>query len=747
MKNNISTKYNPNQDKLVYATDEPDVPYLWQEYNRSTQNGGNVANIMENDDIRLSRWAGQTSDGKKHSTSRMEGDGAFPFEGASDVRCRLVDRTINEIVALLMTTFDRCKVKVKGTEYNDYDFAGSANVLMDWITQSKIRQELRSEAELLSQYTQQYGWSGLHIIWDKEYAYRNQVVRMDEIVQLSQQAMQQGGGNSLAELANAIMNPEQEDFAVDLITQYLAGVSTKDAKKAVKKLREEGKVEIPEAYVSKNCPSVIALKPFDEISFPPETIDIQDARVIFRRVFMTEMEIRSMAASEGWSDEFVNQAVSVAGLRTNFHDPNILPAATLINYQINRNMHLIEVVYAYSRLIDKDGIQGIYCTIFCPRAGSEIYASHKLLGYAHNKYPFVIYRRERLRRPIQESRGVPEIAMTDQEEMKAQHDSIRDRTAFTTMPPILVKKRLGGINKISPGVHLPVTTPDDYKFMAPPQSETQTAFNLINIVEQNHCAYFGLYHPNILPARTQTTQQFVVNGWLDVWSEAFQMIFSLCLQYLDPAEIESITNKPIPQNMSSISNQYDFQIKYDVREIDTDFVMQKLQAIMQFVMPLDSAGVIDKSKLVRAAIEAIDPDKAKDLIVEQSSASQLLYKNIQSDIGLMMLGNEASYVENDPTAQTKLQYIQDIIGKNPKAQQQMKTDQHFRAMLDNYVKNLQMSVSQEQNKQIGRTGVTPVGQQAATQMQEQLSQAEEMQKQQEQEMGGSEGMDMSQQMM
>ena len=43
MKNNISTKYNPNQDKLVYATDEPDIPYLWQEYNRSTQNGGNVA--------------------------------------------------------------------------------------------------------------------------------------------------------------------------------------------------------------------------------------------------------------------------------------------------------------------------------------------------------------------------------------------------------------------------------------------------------------------------------------------------------------------------------------------------------------------------------------------------------------------------------------------------------------------------------------------------------------------------------
>jgi hypothetical protein len=730
-KNNISTKYNPNQDKLVYASETPDIPYLWQEYNRSTQNGGNVANIMENDDIRLSRWAGQTADGKKHSESRLEGDAAFPFEGASDVRCRLVDRTINDIVAMLMTTFDRCKVKVKGTEFNDYDFAGSANILMDWLTQSKLRNELRSEAELLAQYTQQYGWSGLHIIWEQESALRYQTIRMDEINALCQKAQQGGSTSSLKDLATAIMAPEQEQYAVDLITQYLADVDENDVKKAVRDLRETGKAEIPETYVSKNMPTVVSLKPFDEISFPPETINIQDARVIFRRVFMTEMEIRSQAAQYGWSEDFVNQAVSVAGLRTNFHDPNILPAATLINYQINRNMHLIEVVYAYSRLIKEDGTQGIYCTIFCPRAGSEIYASHELLGYAHNKYPFVIYRRERLRRPIQESRGVPEVAMTDQYEIKAQHDSIRDRTAFTTMPPVLVKKRYGGINKIAPGIHLPITSPDDYKFMTPPQSETATAFNLINIVEQNHAAYFGIYHPNIPPQRTQVTQQYIVNNWLDVWSEAFNMLFSLCLQYLDPAEIESITNKPIPQNMSAISNQYDFQIKYDVREIDTDFVMEKLKAIMQFVMPLDSAGVIDKSKLVRAAIEAIDPDKAKDLIVEQASASQMLYKDIQSDIGLMMLGNEANYVENDPSAQTKLQYLQDIMGKNPKAQQQMKSDQHFRALLDNYVKNLQMSVSQQQNKQIGRTGVTPVGQQAASAMQGQIQQAEQIQKEQE----------------
>jgi hypothetical protein len=726
--------YKNNEDELVFASDTPNIPYLYSEYQRSTQNGGNTANIAENDDIRLARWAGQTDDGKKHSENRMNGDGAFPFEGASDVRCRLVDRTINDLVSMMVTTFDRCQIKVKGTEFSDSENSATANVLMSWLLESRIRSEVRKEAELLAQYGTQYGWAGVHVIWEQEMGTRFQTLQMEDIVAMVEKAVQMNPEAAIKDLPAAIMSPEQEDYAVDLIMQYLKSVNPKDVKKAVRELRTEGNAKIPETFIAKNQPLIVALKPYDEISFPPETIEIQKARVVFRRTYVTEVELRAMAAIEEWSDEFVQQAVNCMGMQSQFNDPNLLPAAALINYQVSRQDNLIELVYAYSRLIDENGIQGIYQTIFCPQAGSEDYASHGLLGYAHNKYPFVIYRRERTRRAIMESRGVPEIAQTDQEEIKAQHDAIRDRTAFTTLPPILVKKRLGGINKIAPGVHLPVTSADDYKFMPTPTGDAGTAFNLIDRVEMNHASYFGLPHPNIMPQKTQTTQQFIINNWLDVWSESFSMVFSLMLQYMQPEEIEAITGKPLPQNMSSVSNMFDFQVKYDVRELDTNFVIEKLKAITQFVLPLDAGGVIDKNKLVKAAIEAIDPDKAKELIINTGTASQLLYKEIQSDLGLMMLGNEANYVENDPSAATKMQYLQDIMGKNPKAQQAMQQDQHFRAVLENYMKNLQMSISQQQNKQIGRTGVTPVAEQAGNQMQQQMQAADEAQAQQEQQM-------------
>ena len=64
---------------------------------------------------------------------------------------------------------------------------------------------------------------------------------------------------------------------------------------------------------------------------------------------------------------------------------------------------------------------------------------------------------------------------------------------------------------------------------------------------------------------------------------------------MDSAEVEQITGTTLPQNVSSVSNMYDFQVKYDVRELDTNFVIEKLKAITQFVLPLDSSGVIDSS--------------------------------------------------------------------------------------------------------------------------------------------------------
>lgn len=695
--------YHSPKDKLVFASSEPNIAELQAEFDRSLTNGGNISRINSNDDIRLARWEGQTDDGKKYSQNARNGGGpVFPFEGASDVRVRLVDSIINELVILLVNSWRLARIRVSGTETSDATVAGAVQTLARWVIENRLRPELEREAELYAQYCFAYGWAVMHVGWERRIASRNATVTLPN---LELRSVNEG---VLAEALRQMSSTGASDLSANLMANAL-GTSVEEGARVVRELLISGTSTYSQEYNRINLPVVAAMKPYEEISFPPETLDLQEARVIFRRVFMSEVELRELQKTDGWNEDFIEDAVNTAGKSSYLTDPNLIPVTSNVTNSLHRADNLIEIVYAYSRQIDENGVPCIYYTAFCPHSNSENeYGKHAKLDYVHGDYPFVELRREVLRRAIVESRGVPEIAYTDQEEIKAQKDSLRDRTAFETLPPLKVKKRLGTQNQIAPGSLLPVTTPDDYTFLAPPSGTPNLAFNLIDRVEKQTAEYFGLFHPAVPPSKTQMHQQFIVNNWLTAWSRIVKQMVSLSLQYLDGSELERVCGVPLALEAHDISQMYDISVSYNVRELDTDYVLEKLKAVASFVVPMDAGGVIDRNKLTARFLEAISPESAKDLLLDQKSASQKMYNDVQTDIAKMMAGMEVQYVENDPAAASKLQFAQDIISKNVKAQQMAQSDQQFQALLQNYFQNLQMSVQQQQNKTIGRFGVTPV---------------------------------------
>ena len=712
--------YNPsmesNGDPLVNASDKPNVSALYDELQRCFYHGANAAELNANDDLRYCRWEGQTIDGRKHSTGKTEDEPAMPFEGASDVRIRLIDRVINEQVAMLMNSLKLAKLGVSGRTADDAAYAAGMNSLINHFT-NRLRTEVRRETELFCQYGNQYGWAAMYVGWEQQIGLREQKFNMVELVEMASSPDQ--SSELVSALPEYIMNPATEDMAVAILSQRLTTFREAELRRMVKELKATGSATAFEETITKNLPCITALKPFDEISFPPETIEFQKARVIFRRMFMTEVELRSMERNDGWDSEAIIEAINTAGKMSWYNDPNIVPRANLLDTYEFRGNHLIEVCYAYTRQINDEGVPHIYYTAFCPNASRSSYFKHEKLGYAHGQYPFVIYRRENIRKNIAESRGIPEILMTEQAELKGQHDSMRDRTAFETVPPIMVKRRIQGIGRIGPAQQLPVSSPDDYKFMEPPRGTPNLAEMVIQHVENNAARYFGLtsgmQKPETPAPYAQMLQQVATDNWLTTISEIYTQLLQLGLQYLASEEIERITNITIPQNMSDIANQFDYELKFDIRNLYVDFVMEKLAAINQSILPMDAGGVIDRNKLIAIAMNAVAPDMAKEVIIDQATASQKMYRDVQTDIALMILGNEPQYVENDPTAQTKMQYTQDIMSKNPVAQQAMQGNPTFQMIFENYIKNLQMSVSQQQNKQIGRIGVSPLAEKLAQQ--------------------------------
>jgi len=700
---------NTPTDVLAIASKDPHVGELLSEYNRAMINSSQGNLVTKFDNIRFCRWPGQTDDGKKHSENRSNGDPAWPFEGASDVRTRLIDATCNELTALLVAAFQKAELRADSVKLNDMPVSQIGTTLLRWIRDCKMPQQLHKEATLGAQYALQYGWSAFFVGWQQNIGIRKQQISMDQIVGLAQQS----GSEILMELPTLITTaPEQ---AADIIQVALPQIKASDAKRMVSELATTGVTSIDEEYVSRNLPEIVALKPWDEIIFPPETADLQRSRVIFRRTWMSEVELREKITTEGWNSDWVERALQQIGKSTTYYNINLLPTTTMMVYNGVNYMNMVEIVYCYTKSIDGDA-PAIFYTVICPQSASsrpedrDSYAIHERLDYAHGEYPFVEFRREQLRRAITDTRGIPELATTDQDEIKAQHDSIRDHTAFSTLPPIKVVKRIGGMNKVGPGVQLPVTNQNDYTFMDPPAREPSVAFNLIQRVEQQHAAYFGTNNGFVSPMTTQMLQQALVNSWLLTWRSVFRQMFSLCCQYMPAQEIQRITGGQLPQNLSDIHNEFDINVRFDVMNLDKEYIAQKVDFLTK-IKQMDTGGVLNANRITEMLIQAIAPEMASELILDQAQASQKMFKDVQTDIGMMLLGNEALYQENDPAAQTKLQFAQQVLQSNPKAQAALQQDENFKVLFENYVKNLQMSIMQQQNAQIGRLGVTPVQQQ------------------------------------
>lgn len=714
----LSHEISETQDPLLLESEKPNVPELVKELSRSYLFGANTTELNDNDDIRFCRWNGQTSDGKKFSENRDEDDPALPFEGASDSRIRLIDRVINEQVALWMNSLKGSKLGVSGRTAEDSQNASSMSTLLEYVTAGRMKQEMRKEAELFAQYTNQYGWGVVHIGWEQEMGMQETKFTLSDLVNTAAEMSQQNPDSPVASIAEFVIDKDKEDLAVSIISSVKPDFSEKQVRNIVVDLRTQGYTKIYTETVLKNLPQVTTLKPYDEITFPPETIELQKARVVFRKVFMTELEVRAMLRNDEWDAEGIEEAVKTKGMFTWYRDPNIIPTNRLNQDYRLRTNNLIEICYAYYRQINEDGVPCVYYTVFSPNASDRTYLKHGKLGYAHGKYPFVVLRREYIRKAIYESRGITDILSTDQAELKAQRDAMRDRTAFETVPPLMYKRRVGGTGRIGPAMLLPVSDVNsDFKWMEPPKGSPQIAEFVVSQIEKDASGYFGLTREETPPALSQMLQQNSVDNWLTAWSEIYTQMLQLTLQYMDSVEIERICGLPMPKNIEDINTQYDFEVKFDVRNLYSDLVLEKLQAINQYILPQDTGGIIDRNAMVKLSVEAVSSDIAKAVVTDQATASQKLYKDVQTEIGMMMLGNEASYVENDPTAQTKMMYLQDIMSKNPKAQQAQQADPVFTMLLQNYVKNLQMSIMQQQNKQIGRIGVSPVAEKMAQEQQ------------------------------
>jgi hypothetical protein len=331
------------------------------------------------------------------------------------------------------------------------------------------------------------------------------------------------------------------------------------------------------------------------------------------------------------------------------------------------------------------------------------------LPYDHGKYPYVVHQREHLTRCILESRGVPELADSWQQSVKAQHDSRVDRTSLTTLPPVLVPPTRGAMRlAFGPGVQWPKRRGEEIEWMRVPQFDGGS-IEIEKSTDRMIDRYFGRISETNPPDRAMLYQQHLIDGWLGELEQVAGMVLQMDQQYLPDDIAIRVANGPIAMNRAEIQGQFDMQMVFDVRNLNAELLKEKLELIQNMVLPLDRFGAVDLAKMVQFALGAVDPTMADMVLQDVETASQQQVTEEQDILAKMVAGIEVP-MEPGPgiNYQLRAQTLQEAVQKNPELQQMIQARPILQQMIEARMQFLTFQAQQQQNAVTGRVGAESV---------------------------------------
>ena len=676
---------------------KPDVVALAQAYKETRSDLGEFMEQRQDDfDQRFQIWPGKSRDNRKHS--RAGGGEPFPWEGASDLSCHLIDDVIRSHVSMLMSVMKRANLVATPVESGDVARASVVQNFMKWMMQVKMENVMR-EFERGFNHLLEKGIMVHYVYWEQ------QEQKVLETIDLQEIATQ------MPELAEMLLDEANDETLGELFaTQY--DVSERKARAMLRELRSEGRATIPVTTMVHNRPAMKALACDSEIYWPSWTLDPQEAPYVFLAVHYTAEQLRSKVSTNDWNEEWVEKVIdTVRGLN----------AEEEVNFSRERHRtsnvsrdsgddETVRCIYAFQRLMDEDGVSGIYCTVFHPNVTGEHemkkpWAKHELLPYRHGDYPFVVTKLEEWSKRLYETRSYPEIGKSWEQQLKAEMDAAVDRLSLSTLPPL--EHPVGRApSKWGPGVKVPYRTPGEYRYSDVPRWDGSSVEMRENVRRMTF-EYFGRNHAEGDQQDVTSKQQALVEKCFGHVREVMDQVWSLYQQYGSDSEYYRVigVNDVQKFDKGEAGERYDFYLQFDVGLLDSGQIVERVKAISEMVGALDKNGVVDTEQLLSMVVEQALPGAADKIIQPRETAINRAVEEERSTIAELVAGVPPNVKPND-AHQTKLQIFQQWM-QQPDIQQRIQQDEALRSRVENYFQQRNFQIQQQQNAAIGRQGAQP----------------------------------------
>lgn len=733
------------EDHALSPRTAPDISKLIARITDAATNSTEFLRRMQDaDDTKYCWWDGQHPDGRKRSEPNCQAeDEVLPWEGASDQRIPVAEMLCNEEALICKAALVAGTAQAQPID-SATDPSLAANLLKVLHHQFKgiMRKNIRDEIDFVLDWRSTYGHAILAIDWVEERQIEEKVISADDLLQMAiemgleaaglptpeqmqqladtgaelpPQVQEQGAvvvAQSAEQLQKLLLDPELRERLIAAILAYDPEMEDSEARRVATALQagEPGIYYRP--YVKNARVKWEALQPGVDVIYPSSTKDLQKSPWVARVHWFTREDLMDRATLEEWDEEMLAEVLKHPGTALDLDEAKAKYSWLLSGARVRSKValdseeekNMFQIVECYQRATAMAGAPCVYRTILhwkCPKKA----LLHESLPELHGNYPLVEFRRERKRKELQSSRGIPELVVTHQNAIKAQHDARTDRTNLIMNPPATVPmNRAQGRFSIGPFAQIPVRRSGTFEWMKPPPMDMDTMaitndeWKLVN-------ERFGRFSPDVPQPLATLIQQGVVSDFLTDMSEACIMTVQTLQQYMPLEQLQRIVGGDVQwaNSREEVQGQFDLQISFDVRDLNIEWLREKLELYTAFVVPNDSEGVIDRAEMTHFIFSAIDPILAQRVVKPKDANAIDEEADELNNIAIMFSGEEP-LMKQGQNAALRLTVLKRALDRSPSIQQRVMADETVKKVWEARMKFFQFQLDQQQNAIIGRTG-------------------------------------------
>lgn len=689
-------------------------------------------------------WAGQSADGMLH------GEKAFPWDGAIDTRVPLADEIVSEQVRIRMAALRAGNVQIGPQEaVNDTQKAQTWDGVLRYYRQ-QIKRNLKNQFKLFFTCVEEIGYGIMHVDWRDQKRLKPITLTREQIVQalanflIEDQARElnmdpeqmhpdlqkQAADDAAIGVEMLLADETREADAMGLLQRIDPTMPESEARKTARALRKADEAVYYAPRSKGGLPCIKARIPWvhclHNINVGP------DGQASFYADVerMTEVDVRIRAEQEGWSEAALAEVLKHA----NQGLPELMGQAGIDNTWLlngvgiglsieqegQQRTPMYEIVTIYRLAVNSAGIPAVYESVI--NVNVDMILSHECCEVT--SMPTVFEQREPAALAVQ-SRGIPEIILTDQLGLKKLKDASTAAAELSAYPPS--ERTKDDDTKMQPGAVFVNARQSG-------NSGTQQRFAEVPGVDEGALKFMEATRADVdrlfcrgkWAAESPDMRRIYVEDIGEAAVLTYEAVIDLLWQnvqaYVNTVTASRIAGRPVSIKASAedLEGSADVNIEFSPLALNQEMAL-KLAEWATKLAPLDRSGRIDFGALVELLARVFDITFSESIIMPGEAASAQIEKDEQDVLSAIATDQYVTGHVNSPQARWKK--VQEWLA-NPTTVAMLQQVPTRYAALQEHIKALNQEMQQTTTNVFwGQTGQSPI---PPWQQQQQPEQALEM---------------------